>query len=99
MNQLKYMDLIEEKSDVDNFVNIQMTQRNGRKCITTVSGLQMDKENLKSTCSIWKKSFSCNGSISKEDDNSIILTGNQVDNIFTYLTKNNIVKENQIRIY
>jgi len=88
----------EDHQDVNDFVNIQMTQRNGRKCITTISGLQAKNEELKSLVSVWKKSFSCNGSINKED-NSIMLSGNQVENVANYLIKNNIARANQIRIY
>lgn len=45
-----------------NFVHIRNQQRNGRKSVTTVQGLQ-DTLDLKKVVRALKKEFSCNGTV------------------------------------
>ena len=47
-------------------VTICVQKRNGRKCITTITGMADDLD-LKKIVSHVKKTYSCNGSIIKDD--------------------------------
>jgi translation initiation factor 1 len=60
-------------------VHIRVQQRNGRKCITTVCPLADDLD-IKRICKAFKKNFSCNGAVTKDDElgEVIQLSGDQV---------------------
>jgi translation initiation factor 1 len=94
-------DIIESDDKKKNLINIRMIQRNGKKCNTSISGVSMSIEELKSLTSTWKKTFACNGTIQKDEQNQniILLTGNQIENVCNYLVNNNICPISQIRIY
>ncbi|CAL8107553.1 unnamed protein product [Calicophoron daubneyi] len=68
------------------FVHIRIQQRNGRKTITTVQGLQdkFDKKKILKQC---KKEFACNGTVvdHKEYGEVIQLQGDQRDNMKKFL--------------
>lgn len=49
-------------------IHIRIQKRNGKKSITIVSGLP-SKLDFKSTLKILKKSLSCNGSITTDEEN------------------------------
>jgi translation initiation factor 1 len=55
-------------------IDIRLAQRNGKKCITTVEGLndsypelKQKDLTLKKLLSIFQKKFSCNGSVKDEE--------------------------------
>mmetsp|Transcript_20243 Transcript_20243/g.30457 ORF Transcript_20243/g.30457 Transcript_20243/m.30457 type:complete len:109 (-) Transcript_20243:216-542(-) len=72
-------------------VHVRVQQRNGRKCITTVAGLADDLD-IKRICKAFKKNFSCNGALQKdEDDKEVIqLSGDQRTNVKEFLVDQEI---------
>lgn len=73
-------------------IHIRVQQRNGRKCITTIQGLDEDLD-LKRICKAMKRTFNCNGSIEsdKEMGEIIQLQGDQRDNARSWLLDQEII--------
>ena len=80
-----------------NIVTISVQKRNGRQCITTISGLAEDLD-LPKIISYLKKKYSCNGSIIKDEQfgEIITLTGDQKENIYNFLIAEEINKKDEI---
>ena len=78
-------------------VTIAVQKRNGRKCITTVTGMADDLD-LKKIVSYFKKTYSCNGSILKDEKYGEIITfsGDQKENFYNFLIKEEINKSDDI---
>jgi len=79
------------------FIDIRVVQRNGRKTTTTIEGLAL--ENLSDLVKHWKKKFSCNGSIAKDVENVVILSGNQADLVKKFLLDEKLATENKVRVH
>ena len=81
-------------------VHVRVQQRNGRKCITTVQGLAEDLD-TKRILKAFKKNFSCNGAIVKDDDCGEILqlSGDQRTNVRQFLVDQQICMEVQIVLH
>ena len=73
-------------------IHIRVQQRNGRKCITTVQGLEDDLD-LKRICKAMKKNFNCNGSITEDPEMGEIvqLQGDQRQNVRDWLVEQEVV--------
>lgn len=73
-------------------IHIRVQQRNGRKCITTVQGLDDDLD-LKRICKAMKKVFNVNGSIEVDPEMGevIQLQGDQRTNVRDWLLEQEIV--------
>ena len=73
-------------------IHIRVQQRNGRKCITTIQGLEDDLD-LKRICKAMKRTFNCNGSIETDPDHGEIiqLQGDQRMNSRDWLIEQEIV--------
>lgn len=80
-----------------NKYHIRVQQRNGRKCITTLDGLEEDLD-LKRICKAMREAFSCNGNIKmKDDDTGVIqLQGDQRENIKQWLLDMEIILKNEV---
>ena len=80
-----------------NIVTISVQKRNGRQCITTISGLEEDLD-LPKIISYLKKTYNCNGSIIKDEQfgEIITLTGDQKENIYNFLIGEEINKKDEI---
>jgi translation initiation factor 1 len=80
-----------------NIVTISVQKRNGRQCITTISGLAKDLD-LPKIISYLKKKYNCNGSIIKDEQfgEVITLTGDQKENIYNFLIGEEINKKDEI---
>jgi len=81
-----------------NKYHIRVQQRNGRKCITTLDGLEEDLD-LKRICKAMREAFSCNGNvIMKEDEETgvIQLQGDQRENIKQWLLDMEIILKNEV---
>ena len=89
-----------ENEKKQNIVHIRIQQRNAKKTITTIEGLDTSID-FKKIVKYIKKKFNCNGSIIRtEDDIDIIqLQGDQRENIKNFLIKENIVSEDFIKIH
>merc|ERR1711976_829443 len=85
---------------VDNYVDIRVQQRNGRKCITSVQGLDknFDKEKILKAL---KKEFCCNGCVVEDEKVGQVLQlqGDQRKNIQQFLAQDGIVKKELIKIH
>merc|ERR1712071_657292 len=93
----------EKKSEVNlgsGLVHIRIQQRNGRKTLTTVQGLesQFDKKKL---VRAFKKELACNGTVVEHPEYGevIQLQGDQRNNVCSFLTKIGIVKETQLKVH
>ncbi|VEL25661.1 unnamed protein product [Protopolystoma xenopodis] len=89
----------EEKSD-DTLVHIRIQQRNGRKTLTTVQGIDPEYD-LKKILRYSKKKFACNGTVVNHDEYGEILQlqGDQRKNIAEMLVECQIVTEKQVKIH
>ncbi len=81
-------------------VHVRVQQRNGRKCITTVAGLANDLD-IKRICKAFKKNFSCNGAVQKdEDSNEVIqLSGDQRTNVMEFLVDQEICHKTEVVLH
>jgi translation initiation factor 1 len=81
-------------------VHVRVQQRNGRKCITTVAGLADDLD-IKRICKAFKKNFSCNGAVQKdEDDGEVIqLSGDQRTNVLEFLVDQEICHKDEVVLH
>lgn len=87
-------------------IHIKIKQRSGRKCWTTVEGLDKIKlpenmtvaEFLDDVSRKFKKSYNCGATIIKPE-NSIQLNGDHRNDIKEFLIKNKLVNENQVKMH
>ena len=72
-------------------IHVRVQQRNGRKCITTIAGLAEDLD-IKRICKAFKKNFSCNGAVQKDEDAGEVvqLSGDQRTNVKSFLVDQEI---------
>ena len=84
----------------NNKVHLRKSQRNGRKCITIIEGLESDLDIKKITKAL-KKIFQCNGAIMKdESENEIVqLSGDQREKIKDFLVNEEICQLEDIVIH
>lgn len=87
------MDPFEQPSFIKNKYHIRIQQRNGRKCITMLDGLEDDLD-LKRICRAMREAFSCNGNVVTEEG-IIQLQGDQRENIKQWLLEQQIVLKNE----
>eukprot|EP00033_Pygsuia_biforma_P000265 GCRY01000328.1.p1 GENE.GCRY01000328.1~~GCRY01000328.1.p1 ORF type:complete len:112 (+),score=28.92 GCRY01000328.1:98-433(+) len=81
-------------------IHVRIQMRNGRKSLTTISGLDPEL-NFKKILKAVKKTFACNGTII-EDENLgkiIQLQGDQRKNFAGFLMDEEIAKKEQIKIH
>jgi len=81
-------------------VHVRVQQRNGRKCITTVAGLADDLD-IKRICKAFKKNFSCNGAVQKDEESGevIQLSGDQRTNVKSFLVDQEICHPENIVLH
>jgi|Transcript_17134 translation initiation factor 1 len=81
-------------------VHVRVQQRNGRKCITTVAGLADDLD-IKRICKAFKKNFSCNGAVQKDEESGevIQLSGDQRTNVMEFLVDQEICHKDDIVLH
>ena len=79
-----------------NKIHIRMQQRNGRKCITTISNLEFDLDQDR-ICKALKKLFDCGGSVEtdKMGNEVIQLQGDHRIRIKEWLIKQEIVSKSE----
>ena len=88
----------EEVPSGGDLVHIRMQQRNGRKCITTVQGLDQALD-LKKILKALKKQECCNGTVVDDDHMGQVLQfqGDQRDAVAKFLLQNEIVDSAKIK--
>lgn len=83
-----------------NKVHIRIQQRNGRKTITTLQGLD-EKYDQKKLTKAFKKEFNCNGTVVEDEQYGevIQLSGDQRNNIQNFLVEVGICKSDCLVIH
>ncbi|KAK9834718.1 hypothetical protein WJX74_008557 [Apatococcus lobatus] len=82
------------------YVHIRVQQRNGKKSLTTVQGL--DKAfDYKKVLKAFKKDFCCNGNVVDDTElgKVIQLQGDQRKNVSTFLIGSQLVKKDMVKIH
>lgn len=86
-------------------VHIRMQKRNGRKCITTLVGLNVTFNgrpvNFDTLNKHFKKVWGCNGIVVDDPESGkvIQLQGDQRDNLKAFLIAERLAKEKDLRVY
>lgn len=82
------------------YVHIRIQQRNGRKSLTTIAGLDQ-KLDFPKVLKVVKKTFCCNGTVINDKDAGKVLQlqGDQRQNMFDFLSSESIVKKSQIKLH
>lgn len=90
----------EAASAPKDIVHIRVQQRNGRKCLTTVQGIN-PKIDLKKVIKAFKKEFACNGTVIEDEEfgKVIQLQGDQRTNASTFLTKQGICAKDAVKVH
>ena len=90
----------EDREDSGSKVHIRIQQRNGRKSITTVQGLEDDLD-LKKILRSFKKNFKCNGAITdhKRYGEVIQLQGDLRSQVRDFLVDHQICTMEQVQIH
>lgn len=81
-------------------VHVRVQQRNGRKSITTIQGLNQELD-LKLILKELKKNFNCNGSIveDKELGTIVQLQGDQRECVKKFLLEEELVTKDKLKIH
>ena len=98
MDPFDTYDAFKQNSLAKNKYHIRVQQRNGRKCITTLDGLEEDLD-LKRICKAMREAFSCNGNVimkEEEGEGVIQLQGDQRENIKQWLLDMEIILKNEV---
>ena len=97
MDILKELDDLLNNNKDETKINIRIQQRNGRKSITSVSGLDPALD-LKKILKTFKKSLNCNGAIIEDETlgKIIQLQGDQRASVKDFLIKEEISSEENI---
>ncbi|KAG9391695.1 protein translation factor SUI1 [Carpediemonas membranifera] len=81
-------------------VHVRITQRNARKSVTTIEGLN-PKISANKVLRHFKKTFSCNGTIITHDElgEIIQLQGDQRENVSKFLLEEKLVKKTNLKVH
>ena len=82
-------------------VHIRIQQRNGRKCITTVTGLSA-KLDLKKIQKAIKKEHCCNGTVLKDEETGtevLQFQGDQREAVKSFLIKEEIADKESVKVH
>merc|ERR1712038_743385 len=92
----------DEGNDIgqDEVIHIRIQQRNGRKTLTTVQGIE-PKFDLKKLVKACKKEFACNGTVVEHKEHGEVLQfqGDQRDNIYKFLNKLNLCSTENLKMH
>ena len=83
------------------YVHIRIQQRNGRKSITTVTGLSQ-KLDLKKIQKAIKKEHCCNGTVLKDEESGkevLQFQGDQREAVKTFLIKEEICDKDSVKVH
>ncbi|XP_798297.1 eukaryotic translation initiation factor 1 [Strongylocentrotus purpuratus] len=91
---------VNESSNADKKVHIRIQQRNGRKTLTTIQGID-ECYDLKRILKVCKKEFACNGTVVEhaEYGQVIQLQGDQRTKINDFMLKLGICKKAQVQVH
>ena len=90
----------EAASAPKDIVHIRVQQRNGRKCLTTVQGIN-PKIDLKKVIKAFKKEFACNGTVIEDEEfgKVIQLQGDHRADVKDFLITMKVCQEEQIIVH
>lgn len=90
----------DDKVVTKGIVHIRLQQRNGRKSLTTIQGLD-DKLDLAKLTKAFKKEFCCNGCVveNKELGRIIQLQGDQREKVKNFLAEEDIASTKMIKVH
>lgn len=90
----------EEGGGSTNLVHIRIQQRNGRKTLTTVQGLNPDYD-FKKIVKVAKKDFNCNGTVIEHPEYGevIQLQGDQRESIRYLLINIGLAHKDQVKVH
>jgi translation initiation factor 1 len=93
---LKSLDSFSSPSVAEKKIHLRTQQRNGKKCITTVQGLDNDLD-IKRIAKAMRKQFNCNGTIEEHEQYGEIiqLQGDQRDNVIQWLIEQEILTKQE----
>ncbi|KAK3242412.1 hypothetical protein CYMTET_47897 [Cymbomonas tetramitiformis] len=79
------------------YIHVRVQQRNGRKSLTTVQGIQ-ESFDYKKVLKAFKKQFCCNGTVVEDVElgKVIQLQGDQRKNVHQFLVQEGIVKNKDL---
>jgi translation initiation factor 1 len=94
------LDPFTEPTSLTQKIHLRIQQRNGKKCITTISGLPADLDQ-KRVCKHMRKTFCCNGSLDEDEEHGKIiqLQGDQRANVKEWLLNNEITRADTIVVH
>ena len=96
------MDQIDQGDEFgqDEVIHIRIQQRNGRKTLTTVQGIE-PKFDLKKLVKACKKEFACNGTVveHKEYGEVMQFQGDQREHIRSFLLKIQLCEEDNLKTH
>lgn len=86
----------DDKSFVKSKIHIRVQQRNGKKSITTIQGLEDDLD-LKRICRAMRSAFNCNGNVVEDEEagDVIQLQGDQRANAKEWLVAQEIIGKSE----
>lgn len=81
-------------------IHIRIQQRNGRKTLTTVQGID-EKYDKRKFLKVFKKEFACNGSVTDHDEYGevIVMQGDQRKLVHQFLLNINFAPVNLIKMH
>lgn len=87
-------------SKMDSKIHLKVKKRNGRKSVTTITGLSK-KFDFKKILKAFKKEFCCNGSIDADNDGNqvILLLGDHREAVQRFFIEEKIAKADDIVIH
>ena len=84
----------------NNFIDIYIRQRNARKRIITVEGLNFDEETLKTYAKSLRKTLNCSCSVDTKDEMNILkLSSQNIDEVKKFLIDKIKIDESLIRTH
>lgn len=89
-----------DASVTKNYIHVRVQQRNGRKSLTTIQGID-PAVSYKKVLKAFKKVFCCNGTVVEDPElgNVIQLQGDQRKNVLQFLTEEGIAKKEVIKLH
>ena len=83
-----------------NLIHIRVKQRNGRKCITTIQGLNAEID-MKKVLKACKKSMNCNGTVVDDEKMGqvIQLQGDKREEFKKFIVENELAEANTIKVH
>merc|ERR1712032_788830 len=92
-----FADAESEEGSNQDYIHVRVQQRNGRKSLTTVQGIDQNFD-YKKVLKEFKKKFCCNGTVVEDADlgKVIQLQGDQRKNVQSFLVSESIVKNRDL---